>query len=251
MKTGSFLSPITYHLALVRISAYTYVQQSFANTVTWLEQFIIGVPIYVAAPSMVLIGALDSSLLSLPEINDYLVVMRCATDHQSVFYFPLFAAIGSVIGCMLLYTILRRGGQAILRRRFRRDHIERVERAYARFGFLALAVPALLPPPMPFKIFVATAGTLEYPRWRFVVTIMIARSVRYYVEGIFAVYYGEHVMQFTKDYGLAVLGAVLTVCLVGLAIYFIRHREDRSVDQVKYETPIPENEERQIKSPRD
>jgi len=229
-KAGAFLSLITYHLSLPLGSAYSWIQQSFANTVTWLEQFIIGVPMYVAAPSMMLIGALDSSLLSLPEINDYLVVMRCATDHKAVFYFPLFAAIGSVVGCLLLYSILRRGGQAILRRRFRRDHIERVERAYARFGFLALAVPAILPPPMPFKIFVATAGTLEYPRWRFVLTVVIARSVRYYVEGILAVFYGAQVMQFIKDYGLALLASVLFVCLTGLTIYFVRHRNDQGIE---------------------
>src|SRR5829696_1045112 len=124
-------------------------QQGFAGTVEWLEHFIISVPMYVAAPAMIIIGALDSSLLSLPEINDYLVVMRCAKQPSAVFYFPLFAAMGSVIGCMLLYSIVRRGGQALMRRRFRAEHIERVERAYARWGFLALAVPALLPPPMP------------------------------------------------------------------------------------------------------
>ncbi|MGH9902211.1 MAG: YqaA family protein, partial [Pyrinomonadaceae bacterium] len=153
-------------------------------TAEWLQQFIVSVPMYVAGPAMVVIGALDSSLLSLPEINDYLVVARCYSDPRAVFYFPLFAALGSVIGCMLLYTIMRRGGQAVMRRRFRAEHIERVERAYARFGVLALAIPALLPPPMPFKIFVATAGALEYPRWRFMVTIMLARSLRYYVEGV-------------------------------------------------------------------
>jgi membrane protein YqaA with SNARE-associated domain len=212
------------------MSTYSWIQNSFANLVTWLEQFVIGVPMYIAGPSMMLIGALDSSLLSLPEINDYLVVMRCATDHKAVFYFPLFAAFGSVIGCLFLYSILRKGGQAILRRRFRRDHIERVERAYARFGFLALAVPALLPPPMPFKIFVATAGTLEYPRWRFVLTIVIARSVRYYVEGILAVYYGAVVIQFIKDYGLALLAGVIVLAVVGLTIYFIRHRDDESAE---------------------
>ena len=201
-----------------------WLQQSFANLVEWLERFIIGVPMYVAAPSMVIIGALDSSLLSLPEINDYLVVMRCTKDPLAVFYFPLFAAMGSVIGCMLLYTLLRRGGQAVLRRRFRSDHIERVERAYARFGFLALAVPALLPPPMPFKIFVATAGALEYPRWRFMITIMIARSLRYYIEGTLAVFYGERVLQFIKENGLLILGIVAAVCLFGLSIYFIKHR---------------------------
>ena len=189
-----------------------------------LQRFIVEVPIYIAAPSMVLIGALDSSLLSLPEINDYLVVMRCYSDPKAAFYFPLFAALGSVIGCMLLYVIMRRGGQAILRKRFRADHIERVERAYARFGFLTLAIPALLPPPMPFKIFVATAGALEYPRWRFMLTIMIARSVRYFVEGALAVYYGRQVLEFIENYGLKLLGAVAALCVVGLTIYFIKNR---------------------------
>ncbi|HEY6188093.1 MAG TPA: VTT domain-containing protein [Pyrinomonadaceae bacterium] len=213
---------------------YHWLQQSFAHLVEWLERFIIGVPMYVAAPSMLLIGALDSSLLSLPEINDYLVVMRCAKDPMAVFYFPLFAAAGSVIGCLLLYTILRRGGQAVLRRRFRSDHIERVERAYARFGFLALAVPALLPPPVPFKIFVATAGALEYPRWRFMLTVMIARSLRYYIEGTLAVFYGERVLQFIKENGLTILGIVAAVSLVGLIIYFITHRNPPPL-------PVPES----------
>jgi membrane protein YqaA with SNARE-associated domain len=162
---------------------------------------------------------------------------------MAVFYFPLFAAAGSVIGCMLLYSILRRGGQAVLRRRFRSDHIERVERAYARFGFLALAVPALLPPPMPFKIFVATAGTLEYPRWRFMLTVMIARSLRYYIEGVLAVFYGDRVLQFLKDNGLFILGIVAAVCLFGLAVYFITHRhQPAESESVKTETNIEARE---------
>src|SRR6185369_5296671 len=117
---------------------------------------------------------------------------------HAVFYFPLFAALGSVLGCFLLYTIMRRGGQAVLRRRFSIESIKRVEKAYARFGFLAIAVPAVLPPPLPFKIFVATAGTLEYPRWRFLLTVLVARSLRYYVEGILAVFYGRRVLLFMK-----------------------------------------------------
>ncbi len=103
-----------------------------------LGYFIVHVPLYVAGPAMIVIGALDSSLLSLPEVNDYLVVARCFAHPRTVFFFPLFAATGSLLGCLLLYTILRRGGQAVLHRRFRIDHVQRVERAYARFGILAL-----------------------------------------------------------------------------------------------------------------
>jgi membrane protein YqaA with SNARE-associated domain len=192
-----------------------------SELVSWLHDFIKEVPIYVAAPSMVLIGALDSSLLSLPEINDYLVVARCYSDPKSVFYFPLFAAAGSVLGCLLLYTIMRRGGQAVMRRRFSAENIAKVERAYARFGFLALAVPALLPPPMPFKIFVATAGALEYPRWRFILTVMIARSVRYFVEGTLAVFYGEQVLVFMRDNGLYILSGVGALLVVGVGGYVL------------------------------
>ena len=190
----------------------------------WLEQYVISVPIYIAAPAMVLIGALDSSLLSLPEINDYLVVGRCYKYPSAAFYFPLFAALGSVLGCLLLYTIMRRGGQALLRKRFKPESIKRVERAYERFGVFAIAIPAILPPPLPFKIFVATAGTLEYPRWKFLLTVMIARSVRYYVEGILAVYYGRRVLLFMKDNGLVILSIVAAAAVIAIIVYYFVSR---------------------------
>jgi membrane protein YqaA with SNARE-associated domain len=190
----------------------------------WLEVNIIGLPIYFAAPAMIIIGALDSSLLSLPEINDYLVVGRCIKDPTAAYYFPLFAATGSVIGCNLLYTIVRRGGQAVLRKKFPLASIKRVERAYERFGFFAIAIPAVLPPPLPFKIFVATAGALEYPRWKFLLTVMIARSLRYYVEGILAVFYGRRVLLFLKDNGLVIVSIVATLALIALGVYILIKR---------------------------
>src|SRR4026209_1367728 len=194
----------------------------------WLEINVIGLPIYFAAPAMIIIGALDSSLLSLPEINDYVVVGRCYKDPHAAFYFPLFAATGSVIGCNLLYTIVRRGGQAVLRKRFNLQSIKRVERAYERFGFLGIGIPAILPPPLPFKIFVATAGALEYPRWKFLLTVMIARSVRSYVEGILAVYYGRRVLLFMKDNGLVILSIVAAAAVIAIIVYyFVSRRKAR------------------------
>src|SRR5712692_2891776 len=199
----------------------------------WLGAFIVHVPIYVAGPAMMLIGALDSSLLSLPEVNDYLVVARCYTHPKTVFFFPLFAAIGSLLGCLLLYTILSRGGRAVLHRRFRVEHVLRVERAYARFGILALVVPALLPPPMPFKIFVATAGALQFPRRRFLLTIFLARSFRYYVEGTLAVFYGQRVLRFFKDNGLLIISIVTGLCVVALAIYLLTSRGRAAAEEGK------------------
>jgi membrane protein YqaA with SNARE-associated domain len=196
----------------------------FSSIAAWLEHNVISLPLYYAGPAMVVIGALDSSLLSLPEVNDYLVVGRCFKYPSAVFYFPLFAAVGSVLGCWLLYSIMRRGGQALLRKRFKAENIQRVENAYARFGFLAIAIPAVLPPPLPFKIFVATAGTLKYPRWKFLLTVMIARSFRYYLEGILAVFYGEQVLSFLKANGLRILLIAAAASLVALLVYLIIKR---------------------------
>ena len=122
---------------------------------------------------------------------------------------------------------MRRGGQAVLRKRFSLESIRRVEKAYARFGFLAIAIPAILPPPLPFKVFVATAGTLEYPRWKFLLTVMVARSLRYYVEGVLAVFYGRRVLLFFKDNGVVIISIVATLGLIALLIYmFINRRKN-------------------------
>lgn len=211
----------------------------FKSVVLWIQQFVIGVPMYVAAPAMIVVGALDSSLLSLPEINDYLVVMRCFNQPSAVFYFPLFAALGSVIGCNILYSIARKGGEKLLLKRFRKEHIDKVRGAYERFGFLTIAIPSMLPPPTPFKIFVTTAGALQYPRWKFMVTVMIARSIRYYIEGILAVFFGALVLEFIKRNGPIIVGIVAGVVLIGLICYFLY----RYYFAPKEETQIEEEKE--------
>ena len=209
----------------------------FKSIVFWIQEFVIGVPMYVAAPAMVIVGTLDSSLLSLPEINDYLVVMRCFNQPSAVFYFPLFAAFGSVIGCNILYSITRKGGEKLLLKRFRKEHIEKVKQAYERYGFLTIAMPSMLPPPTPFKIFVATAGALQYPRWKFMTTVMIARSVRYYVEGILAIFFGTLVLEFLKRNGPIIIGIVATLVLIGLISYFIfkRYYNARNITRIEKE----------------
>jgi membrane protein YqaA with SNARE-associated domain len=201
------------------------------NFFEWLTSLFIGVktfvfdiaeqvmvmPVYWAAPMMVLIGAADSSLLSLPEVNDIITVTRVAKNPNEVWFFPLFPAVGSVLGCLLLYSIAR-GGSHQLTKRFHPEAMKKVELLYRRWGFFALAIPALLPPPLPFKIFVVAAGALEYPRGRFAATVMIARTVRYYFWGFAAWIYREEVLQAIKwleTHFFLVIGATL-----GLVVLF-------------------------------
>lgn len=199
----------------------------------WFKDWFIGLtrqvvilPMYWAAPMMLVIGALDSSLLSLPEVNDYITVARVANNPSEVYYFPLFPALGSLIGCVLLYRIARRGEQFVTRR-FHPRHLDRVKELYKKWGLFALVIPAILPPPMPFKIFVVTAGVLNYPLGRFAIIVMIARTIRYYFWGILAYFFRDEVRQmidWLEHHVLAILAVMLAILVLSLAVRWLIYR---------------------------
>ncbi len=211
------------------------------GSIEWLKGIVFGVsdqviamPVYWAAPMMILVGAADSSLLSLPEVNDIITITRIAHNPAEVWFFPLFPALGSVLGCLLLYWLARRGRESITKR-FHPAALQRVELIYRRWGFLSLAIPALLPPPLPFKIFVATAGALGYPPARFTAVVLIARLVRYYFWGVAAWIYREEVLQalhwleahFELIIG-AVLAAIILFFLIRWLVVTLRNRAPRA-----------------------
>lgn len=208
---------------------------------TWfleISRQVVIAPMYWAAPLMVLVGALDSSLLSLPEVNDYITVTRVAHNPSEVYYFPFFPAVGSLIGCLLLYRIAR-SGEKFISKRFHPKHLDRVKDLYRKWGLFALVIPALLPPPMPFKIFVATAGVLNYPPMRFAVTILIARMVRYYFWGILAYFYQDEVkmmLSWLEEHFFVLLGVIVGVmALIVLSRLLLAKLKSRSPKtQVSY-----------------
>ncbi len=188
----------------------------------WLLEIsrqVVGMPIMVAMPMMVVVGALDSSLLSLPEVNDYITIARVANNPNEVYYFPFFPAIGSVIGCLLLYRIARRGEQFVTKR-FHPAHLDRVKKLYRKWGIFALVIPAILPPPMPFKIFVVSAGVMNYPIRRFALVILLARMVRYYFWGILAFFFQNRVRRILFWMETHIL-EILAVILVGIVLLIV------------------------------
>ena len=207
-----------------------------------LSRQTIDLPIYAAAPLMVLVGALDSSLLSLPEVNDYITIARIVHLPHEAAYFPLFPAIGSVIGCLILYKIVR-GGERIVERHFKSQQLDRAKQLFRRWGVLALVIPALLPPPMPFKIFVATAGALGYPMARFALLIFVARSIRYYFWGALAYFQRDRVklvFSWLEEHFFTVLGVMIALAALVLVarwiIITLRNRSLRGRTETSYST---------------
>src|SRR6476469_3676489 len=122
----------------------------------------------MGGPGLFIIAYLDSSFLSFPEVNDIMIVSMVMKRPHLLPYYALMATLGSVLGCLSIYYIARAGGEAFLRKRFKEHHVDRGMALVQRYGLLMIIVPALLPPPAPFKIFILLAGVVSIPVWQFV-----------------------------------------------------------------------------------
>ena len=191
-----------------------------------LHVFAIG----LGGPGLFGIAFLDSSFLSLPQINDLLVVLM-VTEHKSwMLYYAAMATAGSVAGCYVIYYLAARGGEAFLRKRMQPGHLQRTIDAYQRHGLLALMVPALLPPPAPFKLFVLAAGVAKVRPAQFVAAIAIARGARYLALGLLAVYYGDAALELMRTHGRTVaLALVGVIVAAGIGWWLLQRRRGAQV----------------------
>jgi len=175
---------------------------------------------------LLVIAFLDSSFLSFPQVNDILIIVLSTKYPARMPYYAGMTTIGSLIGCFALYYVARGGGGAFLRKRVKGKTMDRVIALYQKYGLLAVIVPALLPPPVPFKVFVLMAGAASVSPLKFGIAILIGRGIRYFGQGYLAVLYGERAAEFMKQYG-AQIGIGLAVAAVVLAVVVIRFRRKK------------------------
>jgi membrane protein YqaA with SNARE-associated domain len=192
--------------------------KSFIN---WVYGFALG----IGGPGLFTVAFLDSSFLSLPQINDILVVLMVTQHKGWMLYYAAMATLGSVAGCYVIYALAQKGGEAFLKRRLRAGHAERVLALYQRHGLLALMIPALLPPPAPFKLFVLMAGVARVRPLQFVVAVAVSRGVRYLVLGVLAIWYGDAALELMRTRGREVALWLAGLIVVGaVAWWWFRRR---------------------------
>ena len=186
--------------------------------VDWIRS----VALALGAPGLFLVAFLDSSFLSLPEINDLLLIWMVTRHKGRIVLYAAGSMLGSIAGCFVLYYLGRKGGDALVRRRFGHERVERALAAVRRHGMMAVLIPSLLPPPAPFKIFVLLAGVAGINASRFALAIGIGRGIRYLGEGLLAVRYGDRATAYLennlRNVSLAVL-ALLLLALAGSALW--------------------------------
>lgn len=186
----------------------------------WLQAFAAA----IGGPGLFIITFLDSSFLALPQVNDLLVVTMVINHPGRLIYYGAMATLGSLAGCLTLYVIGRRSGEALLRSRFGSDRLERSLATFQRHGLLAILVPALLPPPAPFKLFVLLGGVTGVPVLQFAAAVLIGRGLRFFGLALLAAWYGQQALAYMERHG-RIAGLVLALALVGgAAIWWLLGR---------------------------
>ena len=178
----------------------------------------------LGAPGLFIVAFLDSSLLSLPEIADLLIVWMVIQHKSRLILYASSATIGSIAGCLVLYYLGRKGGEAVIRKRFHSASVDKTLATFQRYGVMAVLIPSILPPPAPFKIFVVLAGIAGVGVTEFSTAIAIGRGLRYFGEGLLAIRYGDRALGFIQDNGRTVSLTIVGLLVAGLAVYLLLDR---------------------------
>jgi membrane protein YqaA with SNARE-associated domain len=167
------------------------------------------------------LGLLDSSILPLPGSMDVLTIVLSARHGELWSYYALMATLGSVIGGYVTYRLARKGGKETLARKFPRRKLEKIYKIFGRWGFGAIAIPALLPPPMPMVPFVLAAGAMQYSVGKFLAALTLGRAVRYSVLAYLAARYGRQMLTFLSQVGHPILIAAIALMAAAAVVFAV------------------------------
>ena len=172
-------------------------------------------------PGLLLVAFLDSSFLPLPGITDILLIVLVTRRPELMLLYVAATTLGSLGGCMVMHFLGKKGGDALIKRRFATAKIERAMASLQRHGVMAVLIPALLPPPAPFKIFLLLAGAVGIPAGRFAAAIAIARGARYLALGVLAMRYGTWAETYLRENGASVSLLVAGLLLAAFVVYLL------------------------------
>jgi len=177
--------------------------------------------IHLGALGFLPLGLIDSSIIPLPGSMDVLTIILAARSAEFWIYYAVMATLGSVLGGFVTYRLARKGGEKSLEKRLSAKSMKRVIKLFERWGFAAIAIPALLPPPMPLVPFLLAAGAMQYSVKKFLLAMTLGRIVRYMILAYLAARYGRKMLPFLLQHGNPVVAAVVGLVVTGVLVYIV------------------------------
>jgi membrane protein YqaA with SNARE-associated domain len=177
----------------------------------------------MGGPGLVLLGIADNSVIPLTGSMDVLTIWLAARHHEPWPYYALMATVGAVIGGYITYALARKGGKEAMERKLSKKRAAKVSKAFARWGFGAVAIPALLPPPFPFVPFLLAAGAMQYSRRKFLAALTLGRGARYTIAAALGFHYGNHILRFFNRYYKPALAILIGLAVIGTAVSVMQY----------------------------
>lgn len=179
------------------------------------------------------LAIIDSAAIPVP--IDAMVIEFVVHDHARFVLYCFMAALGSAIGSLLPFYLGRAGGELFLLKRINRERYEQLRDKFERQEFLAIMIPAMMPPPMPVKLFEFAAGVFEMRTISFFGAILVGKFIRFMIWAIITILYGPRIV---ATIGAAMrdhLGYVLAVAcalIILIGVWVMRKVFDRRKGEV-------------------
>lgn len=166
-----------------------------------------------------LVSVVDSSFvpLPIPGITDLMLIFYAA-QHQNPYLLVGVATAASALGGWLSYRVGQSGGMEFIEKRTPKAIFQRVSRWMESHSILAVALPAILPPPMPLSPFVLAAGALKMSLRKFMIAFSISRFVRHTVAVLLGIFYGKAVLHLWHRFSDKWATRILIFIWVGIAV---------------------------------
>ena len=160
---------------------------------------------------------IDSSFVPLPLVTD-LILMELSSRHPvRMPYYAAMAALGSLGGCIWIYWLARKGGEAYYRKT--QGHAPgRIRRLIQEYPMACVFLPAVAPFPVPFKPFVIAQGVFQVPFVTFVIGTLVGRGLLFFFEGFLGARYGVAAKEVLVNQKWASVALVLGLVLLFLLI---------------------------------
>ncbi len=171
----------------------------------------------------------DSALLGMPV--DFIVATYVYQDRKRMLLYVAMASLGSALGSIPLYIVGYLGGEKVLRKRISEERFQKIHRSFEQHEFWALMFPGMLPPPMPFKIFVLGAAVFEMSFRDFLVAVFAGRFVRFLVLSVLVLYFGPEIVSLFGEVFRRHWIWVLTVIAGAFCLWIVLRRRKKPASE--------------------
>jgi membrane protein YqaA with SNARE-associated domain len=181
----------------------------------------------VGGPGLIVLGIVDNSAVPIPGSVDAMTIILSSGEKTWWPYYAVMATIGAVIGGYITYRLARKEGKEILEKRIPRKKAQKVYGTFQKWGFLAVLIPALLPPPLPTFPFLLAAGAMQYSRGKFITALAIGRGVRYTVLAFLGATYGGAILGWISQYREPILIFGIAATVAGTLFVLFRYKRSK------------------------